>query len=200
MLNLLKIAITGGIASGKSTVCQFFKELGAFVVNADAIVHELLTPDTDLGKQAIQLLGIQVPFDRGLFRKIIAEKVFKDPNRLAKLEKILHPEVLKKIKELYIQAQEKGTYTNFIVEIPLLFEIQNEEFYDLVITVLSREEIARKRFEQSGFEPQEYEQRMKRQMNPSKKALLSDYVIENNGSLEELKNKVILINQTLERV
>lgn len=199
MLNLTKIAITGGIASGKSTVCQFFKELGAFVVSADAIVHELLMPNTDIGKKAIRLLGIQVPVDRGLFRKVIAEKVFKDPNKLAKLEKILHPEVLKKIEELYLQAQEKGTYASFIVEIPLLFEIKSEEFYDLVITVLSREDIARKRFEKSGFKTQEYEERMKRQMNPSKKASLSNYVIENNGSLEELKNQVILINQTLQK-
>jgi dephospho-CoA kinase len=162
-------------------------------------VHQLLTPDTDLGKQVIHLLGIHLPFDRGLFRKIIAEKVFKDPNKLAQIEKILHPEVLKKIEELYALALEKGTYTYFIVEIPLLFEIQNEEFYDAVITVLTDEKIACKRFEQSGFERQEYENRMKRQMNPSKKASLSDYVIYNNGSLKELKDQVILINQTLQK-
>lgn len=199
MLNLKKIAITGGIASGKSSVCQFFKELGAYVVNADAIVHELLTPDTDLGRQVIHLLGIQVPLNGRLFRKSIAEKVFKDPNLLTKLEQTIHPEVLKKIEELYLQALKKGIYTCFIVEIPLLFEIRNEAFYDVVITVLADEKIARRRFEQSGFPIQEYEKRMKRQINPLEKAKRSDYTIHNDGSLQELKNQVIQINQTLQK-
>ncbi len=199
MLDLKKIAITGGIASGKSSVCQFFKELGAYVVNADAIVHKLLTPDTDLGKQVIHLLGIPVPLDGSLFRKSIAEKVFKDPNLLTKIEQIIHPEVLKKIEELYLQAVKKGTYTCFVVEIPLLFEIRNEEFYDLVIAVLTDEGLARRRFEQSGFSVQDYEKRMERQMDPLKKADLSDWTIMNNGSLEHLKNQVTKINQTLQK-
>ncbi len=200
MLNLVKIAITGGVASGKSSVCQFFKELGAFVVSADAIVHEILTPNTDLGRQVIHLLKVKNPPDGALFRKVIAEKVFKDPNLLASLEKILHPAVLKRIEELYAEAAKKGTYTYFIVEIPLLFEIANEEFYDVVVAVLASESEAKKRFEQSGYRPDEYEERMQRQMSPSKKASLADYTLFNNGSLEDLKKQVIVLNQTLQEL
>lgn len=192
MLNLRKIAITGGIASGKSTVCQIFKKLGAYVVSADAIVHELLRPNTDLGKIICQHLGIECPKSDNEFRKIIAEIVFKDSENLKILETIIHPVVLKEIVKLYNSALGKGGYTNFVVEIPLLFEIQNEQFYDVVITVLADENLAKKRYSGSH-----YDVRMKRQMKPETKAKLSHFVIQNHGSIDDLEKQVIQINQTL---
>jgi dephospho-CoA kinase len=192
MLNLRKIAITGGIASGKSSVCQIFKKLGAYVVSADAIVHELLRPNTDLGKIICQLLGIDCPKSDNEFRKVIAEIVFKDSESLKILETIVHPVVLKEIEKLYNCALEKRVYTNFVVEIPLLFEIQNEQFYDVVITVLADENLAKKRYSGSH-----YDIRMKRQMKPEVKAKLSHYVIQNHGSIDDLEKQVIQINQTL---
>ncbi len=194
----MKIAITGGIASGKSSVCRFFRELKAFVVSTDEIVHSLLKPNTDLGKDVIHLLNINSPEDERSFRKTIAAKVFKDPDLLNRLEQIIHPAVFKKIENLYDEASKKEIYTCFVVEIPLVFEIGKTDFFDTIITVLCSEEAARKRFEESGFAKNEYENRMKRQMAPREKAQQSDYVIYNNGSLEELKKQVILINQTLQ--
>ena len=104
MLKLKRIAITGGIASGKTSVCRVFQELGAFVVNADAIVHELLSPNTNLSQQIIRLLGNDILVDGKLSRRVIADKVFKDPEALHALEKLLHPAVLHKIEELYQAA------------------------------------------------------------------------------------------------
>jgi dephospho-CoA kinase len=187
MLKLVKIAITGGVASGKSSVCRFFQELGAYVVNADAIVHKLLDPSSDLGKQIIQLFGT-------LSRKRLSEIVFEDPEKLEKLEKLLHPAVLKKIEEQYVEACLSNTYTSFVVEIPLLFEIHGEKFYDVVVAVLSDESTARSRFER-GIE--EYDRRMKRQLSPNQKAEKSHYKILNHGTLDDLRNEVIKLNKKL---
>ena len=198
MLTLKKIAITGGVASGKSSVCRFFEELGAYVVNADALVHKLLTPDTDLGQQIIRLFGLSVGSDGKISRRIIAEKVFKDAALLEKLEKLLHPAVLDKIEELYAEASKRGNHSSFVVEIPLLFEIGSEGFYDVIVAVLADEAIARKRFEQAGFQTEEYDRRMRRQIKPHQKALRAHYTLINNGSLEDLRKQVIALNQTIQ--
>ncbi|HSX26311.1 MAG TPA: dephospho-CoA kinase [Chlamydiales bacterium] len=197
MLKLKKVAITGGVASGKSTVCQFFKELGAYVVNADAIVHELLVPNTDLGQQILQNLGSDILEKGKISRLILAEKVFKDPQKLKKLEALLHPAVLRKIEELYSQACKEGKYSSFVVEIPLLFEIKGEAFYDVIIAVLSDEALARARFAKAGFQNTEYDRRMSRQIKPNQKAKQAHFTIHNNGSLEDLRNEVIELNRII---
>ncbi len=199
MLRLRKIAITGGVASGKSTVCRIFEDLGAYVVNADTLVHKLLTPSTALGQQVIQILGSDIVRDGKISRRIIAEKVFKDPKQLKELEKLLHPAVLKEIEERFVAISEKGTYTAFVVEIPLLFEIGSESFYDVIVAVLADEAISRNRFEQAGFQKEEYDRRMRRQMNPEQKALKAHYTIVNNGSLDALRKQVISLYQTIQK-
>lgn len=197
MLRLKKIAITGGVASGKTSVCRFFQELGAFVVNADAIVHELLVPDTNLGQQVIRQFGPEVLQDGTISRKVLGAKAFEDPQQLERLEKLLHPAVLRKIEEFYAAACSSGTYTSFVVEIPLLFEIREEPFYDCVIAVLADEAIARRRFEQAGFKQIDYDRRMRRQLSPYHKAARAHYTIQNNGSLEDLKKQVVALNRTI---
>jgi dephospho-CoA kinase len=194
MLELKKIAITGGLASGKSTVCQFFQELGAYVVNADTIVHELLKPQTDLGQKIIHLLGSDILQNGKIDRQAIARKVFQDRDQLRKLENILHPAVLTEIAERYQKACLEKKYTSFVVEIPLLFEIGAEKFYDVVITVLTNENTAKARFQAAGHTEQEYEERMSRQLPPKTKAQKANYTIINNGSLSHLLNEVKKLN------
>ena len=198
MLKLKKIAITGGVASGKTSVCRFFQELGACVVNADAIVHELLKPDTDLGQQIIRQFGPEIINHGQISRKIIADQAFKDPKQLQKLEELIHPAVLRKIEELYTAASSKD-FSSFVVEIPLLFEIGAEDFYDVVVAVLTDEAYAKKRFEQAGFQETEYDLRMKRQLEPKEKAAKAHYTIYNNGSIEELRHEVVKLNRIIHK-
>lgn len=197
MLKLKKIAITGGVASGKSTVCQFFKKLGACVVDADRLGHELLDPNTDLGKKIIKQFGPEILENGQISRMLIAEKAFQDKNLLQKLEELLHPAILLKIEELYISACSEDKYTSFCVEIPLLFEVGAEIFYDITVTVLSNEEEAKKRFTKAGFEETQYDKRMNCQLKPGQKAAKSQIIISNNGSLEDLEAQVNQLNRTI---
>lgn len=197
MLNLRKIAITGGVASGKTTVCQFLRELGAYVVEADAIAHELLDPTTDLGQQIIRLLGLGIVKDGQISRRAIAQKVFHSKELLEKLEALLHPAVLFRMNEIYSRVSREERATLFVVEVPLLFEAKWEPLFDAVIAVESDEKSAKERFAQAGYPEDEYEKRMKRQISPSEKAKRAHYTIKNRGSLEDLRSQVFTLYQTL---
>jgi len=198
MLRLRKIAVTGGLASGKTTACQFFKELGAYVVDADAIVHALLDPNTELGRKVIALLGPQIVQDGAISRPAVAKSVFSSPEKLKALEILLHPAVSERVEALYKQASSEGKYTGFVVEIPLLFESGQESFYDAVIAITTDVSLAKKRFAKRGFAESEYEKRMERQMSPSEKAERAHHTLANNGSPEDLQRQIASLYKTLQ--
>lgn len=198
MLNLRKVAITGGLASGKSSVCRFFKECGAYVVSADQLVHILLSPDTNLGQQIITLLGQKIVVESKIDRSKIAEKVFNKPHLLRKLEEILHPIIRQEIEKHYAYACEQNQSPLFVVEIPLLYETANEGWYDVVIVVDTPQNICIERFvAATGSDAGHYHQRMQQQIDPKIKASKANYVIPNQGSLEQLKKMVRKIYQEL---
>ena len=190
MLKLKKVAITGGLSCGKSSVCRILKELGAYVVSADNIVHQLLSSDTNLGQQIINLIGPNVWVNNQLDRRRIARLVFHDPNLLQALEKLIHPTVYQEITKLYQeQCHLPKPPKLFVAEVPLLFESHRSAYFDKTVTIIAKDEICCKRFRRSTKSKKEdYNQRMKQQMPIDDKASLSDYVIRNDGTLEELNN------------
>lgn len=197
MLKLRKVAVTGAIASGKTTVCRFFEELGAYVISADKIVHQLLSPTTDIGRQVIEMLGADIVVDGELNREVIAQKVFCDSSLLEQLEKRIHPEVQKVIKAQYQVISQKH-YPLFIVEIPLLFESGQATDFDTVIVVTAKTPKCRERFMQSGrYSAAEFDRRSQRLLPIDQKIKRADFVIHNDGSLEELHQQVITIFKTL---
>ncbi len=198
MLALKKVAVTGGLASGKSTVCRLFEELGSYVVSADAIVHQLLSPDTAVGQQVISLLGPDSISDHRFDRRKIADKVFSHPDLLRALEKILHPAVFNEIKTKYLQIKNEQKHSLFVAEIPLLYESESDHFYDAVIAVTADPDICRRRFkEHNQHDDNEFDKRMKRQLSPQQKAAKAQFLITNNGSLDELKQQVEAIYSQL---
>jgi len=186
MLKLNKVAVTGGLSCGKSSVCRIFKELGATVVSADEIVHQLLSPQVPDGQQVIKLLGSDIVVNGQIDRSRIAKKVFNDTTLLYSLEKILHPAVNDEIEKHYRNALSNDKSKLFVAEIPLLFESDFGQF-DATIAVIADYNICKQRFEQStGCEKDEFDKRMARQLSPEEKVQMADFVIHNNGSLEDL--------------
>jgi dephospho-CoA kinase len=190
MLKLEKIAITGGIACGKSSVAQILQTLGAHVVSADEIVHSLLSHDASTISQIQELLGPDVSKDGNLDRKKIGEIVFQNPDTLLALEKILHPKVRQVIRYQYKQVKGKSL---FAAEIPLYYEGQPDDFFDAVVVVTAPEEECLKRWK---LGKEEYKRRSSRLIPLEEKVKKADFVIDNSGDLPHLKKQVsVLYNQ-----
>ena len=177
---MMRIALTGGIACGKSLVAKFLNDLGVETIDADDIVHELI-PD---------------PAER---RRIAAE-VFGDEAKRKELEARLHPLVKERIArwlEDFRQETEDGSVFSLgskvlrVAIIPLLFEARWEENFDIICCVRSERDLQISRMMTTrGYTREEAEARLKAQMPVEEKAAKSHYVIENNGSAEELKSEV----------
>ena len=185
MLNLIKVGITGSLASGKSTVCQFLKQNGAYLVSSDEISHQLLSSDKDCIQKVIKLLGKEVLTNGKIDREKVACIVFRDNAKLSDLESILHKEVFKEIKRRYEKIKTSTEYSMFVVENPLLFEVDKIENYDVIVTVFCNEAIAKSRYKKNDFND-----RMQRQMDVNTKVKNSHYSIDNSGSMKELEHNV----------
>lgn len=196
MLKLKKIAVTGGLSAGKTTVCHIFKELGAYTISADEIVHQLLspeaTPGTVITQQILNLLSPDVLSGNTIDRKKVAAKVFSKPDLLENLEKILHPAVFDAIERIYHQIAKENKHSLFVAEIPLFYEAiphKKKKQFDAVISVTAEANTCKNRFiQKTQHTPEEFDKRMSRQLSPISKTQKADYIIENNGTLEELKN------------
>lgn len=198
MLELKKIAVTGGLSSGKSTVCRMFQQLGAYIVNADQITHQLLSSDTALINQIISLLGDAILTDGGIDRSKMAKVVFTSPSLLQQIEALIHPKVVAEIERQWQAACKEGVYPLFVVEIPLLFEAGLDQGYDATIAVVANEKQCIDRFCMNGkHEKSDYFTRTSRQLSQDEKAKRAIYIINNNGSLDQLQEEVTLLYQSL---
>lgn len=191
MLALTRVAVTGGIASGKSEVRKIFAENGAYTVDSDEIVHKLLNPGTDIGKKVVDLLGGEIVVREKIDRARVAKKVFLNPTLLRSLEGLLHPLVIEEINKHYeIACKQQPRPPFFAAEIPLLFETKSAGNYDKTIFVSSRSELCWERFRRStGYEREDFNRRRARFFDEYEKMKKTDYIIENNGSLSALREQ-----------
>lgn len=185
---MLVVGLTGGIATGKSTVLQYLGNSGVSTCSADAIVCELLLEPRVLEMVRGQFGdGVFLP-DGSLDKNALAGVVFASEERRKALEAILHPLVKQKMLEWLSVQQRNGAFIA-VCEIPLLFEAGLEGMVDTIVTVAAEHQQQTRRLLNKGLDEKDANQRIAAQMPMEEKVRRSDYVIDNSGSLEDLKRQ-----------
>lgn len=179
-----RLAVTGGIGSGKSTALAFLRELGAATLSSDALVHEALREDGV--KAAIGARHGGVLTDGRVDRSALARVVFGDERERLWLEGLLHPEVRRRIEQWAVQQSAAPQPPDLLaVEVPLLFEAGMADLFDAVVLVTAPMELRRRRTA-AKLSKSDFERRAAQQMDEAQKAKLCDYVVQNTGSAVRL--------------
>lgn len=185
------VGLTGGIASGKSTVAAILRRLGASIVNADELSREVVQPGQDAWNEITKSFGSEIlQEDMTLDRKKLRKIVFDNPEARKKLEAIIHPRV-RALAEKRIGELAASGSSVIVYEVPLLFEAQIHLWLRPVILVACDIETQKKRLlERDHLTELEAQQHLDAQMSLAEKRKLADYVIENDTTLEELEQRV----------
>jgi dephospho-CoA kinase len=183
---MLLIGLTGGIGSGKSAVATRLAELGAIVIDADAIAREVVEPGTDGLVQVVAEFGPDVLTATGeLDRAALGRLVFADPQRRQALERIIHPRVRARSAEIVSTAPDDAVVVN---DIPLLVETGQAKNFPLVIVVLAAEDVRVARLVRDrGMTEDDARARIAAQATDEQRREVADIVIVNDGTLDDLR-------------
>ena len=182
----LKIAITGGIGSGKSLFCHFLTDMGHSVLSADSIARTLMETDEALRIKIIAQFGNDSFHGTKINKDFVSKNIFSDKNKLAFLNSIVHPAVIS--HSVNLLNKELETRDIVFYESALIFEAGIKANFDKVVLIYSDEAIRVNRIiERDGLNSEEINKRILSQMNEDKKAELADIVIHNSGTKEDLR-------------
>jgi dephospho-CoA kinase len=188
------IAVTGPLASGKSTFVKALADLGAETVSADEVVHDLLAGDGETIGAVVERFGEGVRGESGIDRRALGREVFGDAEALRDLEEILHPRVREETER---RATASGADL-FVAEIPLLFEGGRGDQFDCTVAVTTPDERRRTWSEERGMEEDQRRAIEDRQLSGEEKARRADVVVENDGDLDKLKEQAkVLVDRVL---
>ena len=190
-----KVGLTGNIGCGKSTVARMFRELGAFVVDADKLIHSFYKKGHPVYRKVLDTFGEEILDKEGnIDRKKLAEIVFSDREKLRKLEEITHKALYEELERIEKSLPEDSV---FIVEASLLVEKGSYKKFDKLVVVYAPYEVCKERALKRGLSPEDFERRWRLQMPIEEKVKFADYVIDNSGSLEETYEQVKKVYEEL---
>ena len=188
------IGLTGGIASGKSEISRILREHGLPVIDVDGVAHEVLATDEGIKRKVAAAFGPEVLTAGGAIdRQRLGTIIFRDAERRRDLERILHPMIGSVLRQ---RTQEADDIV--VLDMPLLIELGEHELVDVVVVVYAtREHQIQRLMERDGLTREEAMQRIETQLPLGEKVLHADYVINNNGSLQDTEVQVLRLYQAL---
>jgi len=196
---MLRVGLTGGIATGKSTVGAMFVELGCHLIESDQITHQLFEPGQAVHGAVVKQFGNRVlAFDGTIDRRILGDIVFKDPQARAKLNSLVHPAIIQRQQEWLNDMEAQDPHGIAIVDAALMIEVGTYKNYDKVIVVTCSPEIQRERLRaRSALSEEKIDSRIRSQMPNEEKIKYADFVIDNSGSVESTRAQVETVYQQL---
>jgi len=199
---MLAVGLTGGVASGKTTVAQVLKEEGAILLDADQIARELVEPHSPTWATLIKAFGTDILDEEGAIRrKKLAALVFTDPHRRKRLNEILHPAIKKEIARRLEEIGLRNPEAIVVVDAALLVETGDYREMDRLIVVTSTEAQQVERLRQrDGATREQALAILASQMGAEEKVKVADHVIRNEGSVEETRERAREVFQELRRM
>ena len=192
----MKVGLTGGIGAGKSTVADLFSQKGAVVIRSDELARQVIEPQTPGFQQVIDRFGKDFINSEGYIdRAKLAQVVFHDDAALKDLENIVHPLVRSKTNQIIDQHTSETIIVN---EIPLLLEKKMESLFDFLVIVISSEKNRLERLSHRGLTTEQASARMAKQVSDDERKAAADFLIVNDGNIEQLQADVEKIWQTLQ--
>jgi dephospho-CoA kinase len=194
----LKVGLTGGIASGKTTVSNLFAQLGVPIIDADVISRQLVKPETAAFKLIVQTFGVEIlKADGHLNRAKLRQIIFSDIQQRHRLEEILHP----RIQQVMLAEAAKVKTPYCILSIPLLVETNQINLVDRILVIDCSIELQRQRIkDRNGISSDEIEQILMSQTTREARLAIADDVILNDTSLDQLKSKVLALHKDYSQI
>lgn len=195
MSDVLVVGLTGGVATGKTTIAEIFKSLGAVIIDADKIAREIVKPNSSTWQKIKDYFGTKIlNDDLSINRNLLGELIFSNEIHRNKLNKITHPEIIHKIKQEIKNAQHQIV----IIDAPLLIETNMLSMVDKLIVVTASEETQIKRvMKRDNLSKESAKSRIDSQMPLSVKVKLADFVINTDCPKIELEEKVKVVWESL---
>ena len=196
---MLRVGLTGGIATGKSTVGAMFVELGCHLIESDQITHQLFEPGQAVHAAVVKQFGNRIlALDGTIDRRILGGIVFRDPQARGKLNSLVHPAIIQRQQEWLKEMQAQDPHGIAIVDAALMIEVGTYKNYDKVIVVTSSSELQKERLRaRSALSEEEIESRIRSQMPNEEKIKYADFVIDNSGSIQSTHVQVETVYRQL---
>jgi dephospho-CoA kinase len=196
---MLKVGLTGGIATGKTTVGRMFVDLGCHLIDSDEITHELFEPGQEVHSAVIQAFGPSIVATNGsIDRKLLGEIVFKDAAARMKLNSLVHPAIIRRQQEFLSEVAQKDPQGIGMVSAALMVETGTYKNYEKVIVLSCPPEIQKARLKsRSGLSDDQINARIAAQMPGEEKVKYGDFVIDTSGELASTLRQVIEVNSKL---